>query len=562
MLVRPRGRGVFGIERDTREVGMGWSLHMSSQNTKQRRAFSLAEMMIALAILGFGLLVVGAAIPVGLSYNRQSTDLIAGGLAADSAQDLLEQRIILKANDRVPPASGRPRVDPIFRPRDSDGPNGTFDADSILDNDDDFTVNDGYEPLFKVRPFLAEILQPQPATPAEALLNINPNSPMPRIGAITAIEQSIEPRIASFFVGVPINAGQSFFEYDFNRILPVLSAQSVVYPPVDAFNIMNANNNGGSAYRVRDYNRSSYATEPSQSFYNATNFPTEMAGIHAKLRSRRIVFTSFYRRVFYDDPGPDGRRGVHFGGSPLADNDNLKTNPNVYEMIVVAYRLPTPDHRFPVYEFTNLGGGDPNGGFSYSGYDSITPVPQLLCFDVLPPEPFYFGGPDDSANLSNPAQLPGGAERRLNEASHVPAATLRFVASEVMGELLPVGSVFIPARNDHHPSVQQIVNPTVTYPFAQTAGFIPHSPSALPIYEVVERNQLPSGQYEVFVENNGFYPWVNSATVAPANRNAFFPVWVVPPAYAEANRQGRPIFSDRSNIVSVSRRTITLPEVQ
>lgn len=56
-------------------------------------AFSLIEMMIALIILGFGLLIVGAALPVGLTYNRESGDLVLGEAAIDYGFETIEQFI-------------------------------------------------------------------------------------------------------------------------------------------------------------------------------------------------------------------------------------------------------------------------------------------------------------------------------------------------------------------------------------------------------------------------------------------------------------------------------------
>lgn len=55
-----------------------------------RPAFSLAELMIALAVLGIGLLFIAAALPVGISYSRDSIDFAAASGAADEAFQKLE----------------------------------------------------------------------------------------------------------------------------------------------------------------------------------------------------------------------------------------------------------------------------------------------------------------------------------------------------------------------------------------------------------------------------------------------------------------------------------------
>ncbi|MGE3182642.1 MAG: hypothetical protein AB7N71_13500, partial [Phycisphaerae bacterium] len=283
--------------------------------------------------------------------------------------------------------------------------------------------------------------------------------------------------------------------------------------------------------------------------------PAQLAGMHAKLRDRRIVYTSFYRRVAYDDPGPNGKRAILNGTPTTDDADNIVSKPNVYEMIVVAFRLPTPQHRFPVYTFSDgLTGAsmDANRNLTYTGIDSMTPVPQLLFFDELPFSPPYLGGPDDP----NPGN---GNERRIDEARFVPSSTLRFVASGVVGEMLPPGSIFIPARNDHHPSLLQQLDPTAIYPNVQYVGFTPHSPNALPIYTVRSRNLFAPDKYEIIVDDNGYYPWVSTAVVGdPAT---FFPVWIIPPAFSETS-SGAPVFGDKSNIVSVSRRIVNLTEVE
>ena len=60
-----------------------------------RPAFSLAEMMIALAILAMGLLVIGAALPIGIRYTRTSVNIATGEAAAEYALDLIEQSVCI-----------------------------------------------------------------------------------------------------------------------------------------------------------------------------------------------------------------------------------------------------------------------------------------------------------------------------------------------------------------------------------------------------------------------------------------------------------------------------------
>ncbi|HRT42642.1 MAG TPA: prepilin-type N-terminal cleavage/methylation domain-containing protein, partial [Phycisphaerae bacterium] len=83
----------------------------------RKTAFSLAEMMIALVILGFGLLVIGAALPVGLQYERDMIDRATGQAAAEYALDVIEQRIRL-VRDPYDETLGKPsNYADIFQPR-------------------------------------------------------------------------------------------------------------------------------------------------------------------------------------------------------------------------------------------------------------------------------------------------------------------------------------------------------------------------------------------------------------------------------------------------------------
>jgi hypothetical protein len=106
--------------------------------------------------------------------------------------------------------------------------------------------------------------------------------------------------------------------------------------------------------------------------------------------------------------------------------------------------------------------------------------------------------------------------------------------------------MFVPAVNDHLPS---------NNPLLRRAGFVPHAPDALPIYEVVERPDDTT----VIVKNNGFYPWVAGGLNAQA-----WPVWVIPPAFREReppNMGGQPVYERRSPILAVARRYIRLREI-
>ncbi len=60
---------------------------------RHRRGFSLAEMLLAIFILGIGVISVAAIFPAGISLQRQSNDDTIGPMVADSAMALLRSRL-------------------------------------------------------------------------------------------------------------------------------------------------------------------------------------------------------------------------------------------------------------------------------------------------------------------------------------------------------------------------------------------------------------------------------------------------------------------------------------
>jgi prepilin-type N-terminal cleavage/methylation domain-containing protein len=114
----------------------------------QASAFSLAELMIALVILGLGLLFIAAALPVGLEYTRQTVDLANADAAGEYALEQLETnlRTSIRLYDwGIADPTGANvfrRLDNIHRPRGYD-PGSTPPR---------YPLDKTYEPLFKVRP--------------------------------------------------------------------------------------------------------------------------------------------------------------------------------------------------------------------------------------------------------------------------------------------------------------------------------------------------------------------------------------------------------------------------
>ena len=160
-------------------------------------------------------------------------------------------------------------------------------------------------------------------------------------------------------------------------------------------------------------------------------------------------------------------------------------------------------------------------------------MPWLVVFNALPALPPY----DPTLNSGRPIQ-PGAPE----------PPTLQFLADACTGPLLPAGSIFIPAVNDRSP------NAIVGVPGDQVAGFVPHAPDVLPIYEVIDRIANADGTFNIIVKNNGFYPW--TLDIEPMH----WPVWVIPPAFKELDGNG-PVYEDSSPIVAVARRIIRFREL-
>jgi hypothetical protein len=188
---------------------------------------------------------------------------------------------------------------------------------------------------------------------------------------------------------------------------------------------------------------------------------------------------------------------------------------------------PSVRHRFPVQ--------NPADGL-FLGVDTPVPVPWLVVFaDPLP-------APSNSLPFFDPYGFPiyaGGAA----------PATITFFCTPLVGSLLPVGSIFIPARNDVAPSNPALVGAT-------PVNFGPWAPTTLPIYEVVQR----PNDTTVIVKFNGYYPRGGLGGLTGTPKPTEWPVWVIPPAYEEGTSTN-PVFPDKSPILAVARRYVRLREV-
>lgn len=461
----------------------------------RRRGFSLAEMMIALVILGFGLLVVGAALPVGFTYTKQTVDRATGDAAVEYALDTIERqiRLVRDVYNQSNPTQLRQFAD-IFQPRIGAGfPNQG-------------RVNLDHEPIIKVRPLLAATIGATPSFPAP------PGNVFGTVNPLGGHNQVVA-RLRYFYTSV-LNSGPVQEELDIaGWVLPPLSPLDTIYPP--AANQVLYPNISQFGYFAARYNRRAVDQVPEQ-------IERSMA--------QPIRWTAFYRRVSYAE-GSD---------------------PSLYEVIVVATRVNSAEHRYPLFNATAPfadapAAGSPKAGegafgylpdlldqLSYARQDTLTPVPYLVSFQ----------GWDPVLQLNQHYVITADGDRVLMpDYPHPP--TISFFAGPKTGQLITPGSVLIPARNDDEPD---------RLGGQRFAGFVPHTSDTLPFYHVREVQQMPNGDFEVVVDNNGFYPWERDS------RPDRWPVWIIPPAFAEADG-GLPRFDRESSIVSIGRRFMRFPEI-
>ncbi|MGE0480517.1 MAG: prepilin-type N-terminal cleavage/methylation domain-containing protein [Phycisphaerae bacterium] len=527
-----------------------------------RAAFSLPELMIALGILGLGLLIIAAALPVGLVYNRESIDRNTGDVAADYAAGLIEQSLrtsrkfvrwdtslnrLLLPTDR--------RLDPIFRPRSVFNPTGDpslgppypEDQSPTADASDVFPFRQHYEPIVKVRPLIMMNMDTDVAPSNNAVSE-------PDDG-----EELIADWLQWVYNGLDLDRREVDFRFGDSGFgfspegpalwwFPAMPVQARVFPAIPPTVLP------GESRTLR------FTPENPPPLYSALRSDDPWAaartGELVKLRQQRFSWVAFYRRVAYDVPDPTAPAGGEY-----ASANAVRTDPLSYEVITLVCRRPSEAHVFVRQDRSNSLTArianprplPPNVlGMAGSGEHRLAPVPWLVTFTQLPQ--YSPGG------ALPPSAMAGGyvadPDRLANPNAPRPA-NLVFKCSPGVSEILPVGSIFIPAVNDHFPNRGAIVATVGLGTQAnqtRAAGFVPHSPTALPIFRVKER---PDDQ-TVIVENEGLYPWVNP-TISPANQPEHWPVWVIPPA---ATLEGSTtVFENRSSVVGVSRRFVRLPEI-
>jgi len=478
-----------------------------ARKSKRKTAFSLAEMMIALVILGFGLLVIGAALPVGLQYERDMIDRATGQAAAEYALDVIEQNIRLSRNptNGLLPPERRYYAD-LFQPRYGNttpqelapgGQPGELAVEHVEHPTAAFPNGRLWEPFIKVRPLLPVGIDPDNLSlELDAHVAETPHADVQR-----QIRECARAIIGDRWTyqewdGVGSDAWTG----------PTLPSMTAVYPPVPF------------ALRFR----TGTASEPQDLPGDFLRYPyrrlwvTEAPATEAtrrKVLESGVSWVAFYRRVSYAE-GSD---------------------PNLYEVIAVATRRPA-GYFFPWRNSTNV------------LRKAVAPVPWLVAFQGVDPA---LQRDVDYVEIERPT--PYRPDRVLKVEFPEPA-TLTFTCDDATGYLFPPGSIFLPAVNDELLSVYA----ASFSPRPQFGGFIPHSPEALPIYEVTARERNAGGGWSIIVKNNGFYPWVQGD---PASDLRHWPVWVIPPAFKGLDSQGKPLYDDRSPVLAVARRIIRFTEV-
>lgn len=495
------------------------------------RAFSLVEMMIALVILGLGLLFIAAALPAGVDYSRDTVDQINGEAAADFALDTLEGAIATSSNmfasSYWKPGYGRvSRVDSVHRPREGNlGDLPTPPTQWKLTADATWpgeTVPRSYEPLIKVRPFVlmnAEFAGQSDTSRYKPLVDHT--------------EAAISQFLGTQLLTVAGTATNPFREADFPNTgtfypdpggialadNPLLTILSRVYPPPTPAIPFEFDGSVVNLKEGRFFARDSILRTDAR-----FNIDRE------KSFDRRLAWTAFYRRASYA-PGSD---------------------PLLYEVIVLVTRRPTLSHRFAFQDlnprpdvFNKPRAFNAETGPAPVGDDRLAPTPWLVTFKKLPafpkPTEYIASAPFPPVFGTSVAFLP----------NYVAPPKLTFECEPEVAKLLPPGAIFIPARNDDLPQGLG----------GRVVGYLPTSPAAAPIYRVIDR----PNDTTVVVENNGLVPFGYPGTFAasPTTAAAQWPVWVIPPAFSQRERSNsiappQPLYDRQSPVVSISRRFVTL----
>ena len=104
-----------GIEASCSPIAKSRSTRLPRLVASHRRAFSLIEVLLAIFILGVGVISIAALFPAGIAQQRQSNDDISGPIVADNAMAIIRSKI--RADDfGTYEEFGTPAL-PVFAPR-------------------------------------------------------------------------------------------------------------------------------------------------------------------------------------------------------------------------------------------------------------------------------------------------------------------------------------------------------------------------------------------------------------------------------------------------------------
>lgn len=454
---------------------------VQSRTGRSARGFSLAELMIALAILGLGLLFIAAALPAGIEYSRRTVDAAQADAAGSYAVSQLRGNLRTSRLLMDPTSTAPQRLDSLVVPRD---PATTPQLPKL----------NGWEPLIKVRPLVMGNIGADNRNRGNYYVDNGESLVTSWLGTLNAA-------LAADVREVDVLGPYAL------ALNPALSPLDRAYPPADFSTRISPTDFFGAG--ASDYPR-----------FNPLG--VDVVDLQ-KLLERRIGWTVLYRRVSWA-PG---------------------SSPTNYEFIVIVTQRPSNQHRFAAQDPTApfdrpraepaTGSAQPLGS---PGADRIAPTPWLVTFKKFPRPPY-------PATLTHWAAIGASPQERLAIKSSVPPpVTLEFECNVEVFNLMPAGSVFVPARNDFNPGA--FATSPVLDPFNRVATF-PTTTDSVPVYEVKERVER-DGRFYIVVNNNGFYPPFDGR-VNPRE----WPVWVIPPSFESFGPGKVPNFDRRTPVLKVVR---------
>ncbi len=358
------------------------------------RAFSLAEMMIALTILGIGLLIIGAALPIAVMKTRETSEAAVGDAAVEYALDSIEMRLRLPKDNADNPVEA-PQRDSLFRPRAGSGALA-----------EDASGERPWEPWIKVRPLVTAGLSTAETGSGGDKLEVGQT--------IADVGQMIEHQVhtACEVPGIENRTEEVFAQAQIypdgvGLLPPAVGTFDCVFPAVTA----------DKRPTWQDFLDDPDERQPVR-WPGGKSADNDDGTETLKVLERRVGWVAFYRRASY---------------LPAAD-------PSLYEFVVVAVQRPTLQHSFPLVDQDE--DWEPNDP-QFGEEEALLPVPVLVTFTE-------FDWLDDTG--STPDYELSDPNRPILTENFTERPTLAFRCKDEVGRLLPKGSVFLPATNGYSPS--------------------------------------------------------------------------------------------------------------